>query len=319
MQRFEQVRPGWDFFNDFVQGMELYGLYPVFTKYRKARHTVTKDRKWLDENNNGNRCNTVEVKEWAEIGFPITGNEHSSCGALLVADAAEGLTDDEIRTLLSGPVFMDIDALKILHERGFSSLAGAEPGRYIHGTHERFTDHPVNGSHKGYMRTMFWYGGNEVIPTAPETQIVSELIEFDAKTKSADCMTMYENQLGGRVVVMGYEPWSHLGLSWKWQQLQSVVDWATRGMLPLSIDRMVRVLPLVRMNESRTKFGLLLFNNGLDDTGKFRIRLKNKAKKVMALSPHGKRNPVPATWEYGVLTIEIDSIGAWDTLMLIGG
>jgi len=73
----------------------------------------------------------MAAMEWmsyfcAKFGLPYTTQTRGAEMAMLVDGTADALTDDEIRTLLSGGLFLDARAAEILARRGFAEHLGVE-------------------------------------------------------------------------------------------------------------------------------------------------------------------------------------------------
>ncbi len=295
----------WDAYRNAANGLTLAGLHPGVAVERQRELALVTDTA---------RCNPGDFREWAHFGVPFTFDPAFAVGAILGAEAASGLPADELESIFAGPVFMDVDALRELQKRKLHNWTGCKAGDYLPGSSERFTEHRLNGEFTGQVRTMFWYGGNAIQPIAADVELLSRL-SYPWQDEAEPCMTAYENELGGRVVIMGYEPWTAFGLRNKWTQLQTVMAWATDGRMPLSIDRMLRVTPFLRVNEKNDRFALTLMNNGLDDTGEFTIAVRTGAASVRTLP---KEDTLPATKEDDMVRLRIANLPAWSTLNLIG-
>jgi hypothetical protein len=154
---------------------------------------------------------------------------------------------------------LDATALQVMWDRGLGELTGVRLRRaFDNGVWERFTDHPLNGSgaQDGRdARLSFWRSVAWQLDAAGERDKlgdIAHLVSYD-DTDCGMCLATYENSLGGRVVTMTYAPWTRLKSSAKRSQLINLVDWATRGRLPLLIERASRVVPFVRMSTDRKR------------------------------------------------------------------
>ena len=75
------------------------------------------------------------------------------------------------------------------------------------------------------------------------------------------CVTAFENELGGRVAVMGHAPWRFAEV--KREQILNMADWATRGTLPVRVSEVVPLVPMVRLSQDRRSGVILLLNANL--------------------------------------------------------
>lgn len=77
-------------------------------------------------------------------------------------------------------------------------------------------------------------------------------------------MTAFENELGGRVVVMGYAQWIFLHSVGKRLQLQNVADWISRDTMPVRVDETVSLVSVARVAADRQRGAVMLLNTGYD-------------------------------------------------------
>ena len=77
-------------------------------------------------------------------------------------------------------------------------------------------------------------------------------------------MTAFENELGGRVVVMGYAPWIFLHSVGKRLQLQNAADWISRNRMPVRVDETVPLVSVARVSADRQRGAVMLLNAGMD-------------------------------------------------------
>ena len=171
----------------------------------------------------------------AEIGLPLCVDRPGEA-TILYGRVAEAFGDDELRTMLSGGVLMDSTALEVLTGRGLGHLAGARIARRLdNGAMERFTGDPLNvrlcrrvarRAHRILGRRT-GHGGRARTDRA-ETRTLAQMEDYFRRSLGA-CMTAYENELGGRVVVLGYAPWMFVHSVAKRAQLQNAADWITQG------------------------------------------------------------------------------------------
>ena len=148
------------------------------------------------------------------FGIPYTTRE---AGVTFIdSRQARYSTDDEIIRYLSGGVFLDGDAAHELCRRGFGKYIGVEVGGdvaegktvYDLGAREVISP-PFDSLSKGKnmpIAHMFCSGGNGILrkltPIDESVEVISRAYTFDKKCLTV-AMTRFENELSGRVVVMG--------------------------------------------------------------------------------------------------------------------
>jgi hypothetical protein len=278
-----RVRPAWEQLTAHAAGLPTAGLWAPWRADLLASVKPEPGRGWpggLWEHG------TSQPYVLAEIGLPLSvepwdGEAPPRFGCVLTGRLAQAFDDDALRALLAGGVLMDTGALDVLTERGLSSLAGVRVERRIdNGAMERFTDDALNGSAAGQIRDArieFWGDargmGDTLEAVADGVRPLAEMQDYFRRPLGT-CMTAYENDLGGRVVVMGYAPWMFLQSVTKRAQLLSAADWITRGKLPVRIDAAVPVIPFVRMSADRAVAAVVLLNAGLDPVEGVEVRVR---------------------------------------------
>ncbi len=177
----------------------------------------------------------------AHFGIPFTTLEAKV--NFLSGSQPDALSDEKIQELLGKGLILDGEAAKILCDRGFREDIGVKAlppadttgklrdleGREI--IRDSFVL-PEQG------RRMNWYatfspGGNgvlfQLLPISPACEIITDLVNFREENQGAG-MTRFENQHGGRVVVMAMTCNGNLSSSLynyrRQRLLQQLVAWA---------------------------------------------------------------------------------------------
>ena len=304
-----------DTFSKIVEqnfGLPLQGIWPAYNKNLMAKRDID-DNGWFNE---GNDYDIQKPNHLMELGIPFTPSIDNACGIILSGKIAESFSKDELSQMLSKGVFMDIDALKVIWKKGLGKLTGVKPGKKCTDLFvERFTEHNINGKYKGDGRYLS-QGKNiyDLELTNNTTSQISYLTDFD-KNNYGCCLSTYENELGGRIVVSSYEPWQQLGTGAKKHQMLALFDWLTYGKLPIIIKETVRVVPLIKENKNK-KLTVVLFNTSLDDTGELTVHIRKKLKNVTLINKEGAKSLNIQNNDNDTL-IKVPSIGAWKTLLLI--
>lgn len=171
----------------------------------------------LRETEKSAACGMLPVHAYflAKMGFPMTTVEDSPV-AMLIGNSPVTLSDDELRKLLAGGLFVDAEAAVILSARGFSGLMGCRAekagAKYLF-NHERIL--PAAGtSLKGvklYNRRMEsmpylgWTPKKESVlaelKPEPGAEMWSALYDIDGQLVGPATL-LFKNALGGRVAVI---------------------------------------------------------------------------------------------------------------------
>ena len=315
LERLAVERPAWGTLAASCHGLPLRGLWPANTPMMMANRSI-QDHGWFNEGDP--LYNITLPNQWTELGFAFTNDPVAACAVLLAGNVADAFSDDELRKMLSGAVFMDVHALQVLHKRGLGDLTGVKPGEQFSGVLERMTDHELNGSYAGNERCTYVDSGWALQSTDKKTEVLANLMLVSGHDRGP-CLTAYRNGTGGRVVVMSYAPWTHLGRPSKWHQLRALVDWATENEMPLVFDRPIRVTPFVRMSPDGTRFVIVLLNNGLDPTGPLSFTIRVKGTRVWLVQSSGARVPLRTQKAGGNgFTVTLDNLPAWQMAILVG-
>lgn len=281
------VRPLWEAWTAHAAGLPTAGLWPAWSPHLMARRTVRTGESWLG----GSARHDVSLPNvLAEIGLPLAADA-PGCGAVLCGRVAEAFSDDELKAMLAGGVLMDSIALDVLSERGLGHLAGVRLAQRLdNGLWERFTDDAMNGPAAGELRDArieFWGDakgmGDVLEPVASGVRVLTTIEDYFSRPRGPG-MTAFENELGGRVVVMGYAPWLFLHSVGKRLQLQNVADWISRDTMPVRVEEPVRLVPVARMSADRKRGAVMLVNAGMDPIAEATVHIRTTARTARVLT-----------------------------------
>jgi hypothetical protein len=314
----EWERPHWELLSQAAEGTFPVGLWAVQTDHLMARRRVD-ERGWFWD---GGPYSVSQTDTWAELGFPVTAEREHSCGTLLPGKICEALDDVELRQILSGGVILDGLALQELWQRGLGKFTGVKPGQaYQVGLWEYYTDHTLNGIYAGDSRATFVEGPTnaacELLPVGADVGDLAHLRRVDGRDLGM-CVSIFQNELGGRVAVRTYSPWTALGTLPERAQMLALAEWISGRTLPLVINRNLRLAPFMRCSADGQRFVLVLLNASLDDTGPFECKLRGKTRNVVQLQVNGVTPTTHSLANDGII-VNIANIPAWHTLTLAEG
>jgi len=315
MQAIAGERSRWKTLVDSSAGLPLAGFWPADHPMLMANRVVD-EKGWFFE---GGAYNVQAPNQLLEMGIPFAADSRHAMGTILSGKIAEAFTTEELRAMLSKGVMLDVFALEVLWERGLGELTGVKPGEDVPvAVTERFTDHLMNGPNAGFVREAYVKAPERpgtLVPVSEEVIDLSHLIRHDGADLGS-CLTLYENELGGRVAVSTYAPWHRIGLGPKKRQVIAMADWLSEGQLPVIIDQTVRVAPLIRKSPDG-RFLAVLFNSSLDASGKLTLRLRAGSDQVSLLTSNGFQT-LDTRLSEGELIVDVPSIPAWSTIILLG-
>ncbi len=130
-------------------------------------------------------------------------------------------------------------------------------------------------------------------------------------------MTAFENELGGRVVVMGYAPWIFLHSVGKRLQLQNVADWISRDTMPVRVDETVPLVSVARVAADRQRGAVMLLNAGMDTISEATVHLRFPARRVHLLTIGRKGRVLVVEPEATGSRITLKDIEPWGLRILV--
>lgn len=170
------------------------------------------------------------ARELIGLGLPECYHKDYAQLTLLTGTSASVMDDEEITRLLSGGIYMDAGALTYLNERGFGKYTGFEVEREVPvDAREYYTDDPIN---EGFVdgirncRQAFNKGdGYALKPTQEGARSLARYLDYRDIITAECCLGVYENELGGRVAVGGYYPFTWVSDWRKSIQLKRLMVW----------------------------------------------------------------------------------------------
>ena len=306
-----QQKPLWEKVNELKGSMPLLGVWPVDHPNLMAIQKVGKEG-WFQED-----YNIQNPNELAEMGVPFCFDPKHNVAALLSGELVDGFSDEELKKLLSGGVYMDTEALQIIWQRGMGELTGVKLNPALIQGVEVLTNHSINGKEAGDGRRPVWVvSGQTLAPQSEKVQELSKLVTLKGEDKGV-CLTAYENELGGRVAVAGYYPLKDFGRHGKRNQMLNLMTWLSKDRIPVRINSFARILPMIRMSEDRDRFLASFFNTSLDNLQNVNIEVQSKAKKILLLTSDGELE-INISRKGEFISFDIDEIKPWDVVMVYG-
>jgi hypothetical protein len=213
---------------------------------------------------------------------------------------------------------MDSTALELLTERGLGHLTGVRLAKRLdNGLWERFTDDSMNGRAAGEIRDArieFWGDakgmGDVLEPIAQGVRVLTNIEDYFARPQGPG-MTAFENELGGRVVVMGYAPWIFLHSVGKRLQLQNASDWLSRDTMPVRVDETVPLVSVARVAADRQRGAVMLLNAGFDAIPEATVHLRWPCSQIRLLAIGRRAQVLPVEPEATGVRITLKDIEPW--------
>jgi hypothetical protein len=285
VSRLHEARPFFDLMAKSLGRAEISGIQTFWNKNSYVTGKPEEDN-WLSSGN------PLVSHDLYNIGLPTCYSGKYAKVTILGKDNVLALSKEEIKTLLSGGVYMDAEALRQLNDMGFGELTGFE----VNGSEnvdriEKFTNHPLNGEFAGNQRDnrqSFWKSPAYTLLLSDEkAQPLSGLIDYSGKEVSACTSGIFENKLGGRICVAGYYPWTFMENLSKSSQMKSVFRWLSKETLPGYIASFHKINLWIR-EPHNGKIALAFTNSSFDPAKNvvLMLRTENKTVKLYNMTCH---------------------------------
>ena len=261
----------------------------------------------------------------AELGIPVCYRREHGCMTAMSGRMPHALGRKRMKELLAGGVLLDAEALRSIDEMGLAALAGVNLGKsHDWDTQEIFSDDPLNRGYTGWKRDcrQSFRGWNvtahELLPLSRDTAVLARIADYQGRERGAS-LTAFENELGGRVAVMSYFPWTmNMGLA-KRQQMVHLCEWLSGGKMPVTIETFARITPWVRRHpDGRMVIGMLNLSGDTYESVDFAVRTDRRT--FQQLSMNGKCQRLPARKEGDSLRLSIRGFQPYTfEIVLCGG
>jgi hypothetical protein len=291
-----------------VVGCEVEGCEIIYEPFEHV--VVPYDPK------NGQRPSQA-INAWANIlgrfGIPYTSKNGKV--KMLSGTTAKFMSDEQIRELLSGSVFMDGKAASYLAERGFSELTGTDvvQGGKATFCYEGMRDIGDFENIKGRLMYNFIFapagseGGSfyELKPLA-EAEVLTDFLDPDEKPVMPG-MIRFENKLGGRVAITAFDLTGNESSSIfnyrKKEIVHRVIEWLGRSPLPVYVDKMPNAFCIFNRSQLEDVAIVTITNLSTDSHEELNLKVcpEFKDSKVELLNGQGE-------WEHLEYIVDADKM-----------
>ena len=270
--------------------------------------------RWLDSDH-GDFSATYPA-ELYEIGIPPAYSMEAADVVMLKGDAVYAFSEEELKNILAGAVYMDGKCLANLRDIGMSGFTGFESGdTFDRDCIELFTPHRLNGEIKGRQRDVrqsFWREqAVEIIPHAKNAEILSSMVDYEGSQVAPACMGLFENSLGGRICVSGYAPWTFLQSGSKSYQMKSVFRWLSKDTLPAYIGSYNKICIWARRATGNSA-KIVLLNASHDVAKDVHLKVLSDGSSACLTDVNLERQVIiPSGKDAGYSVFEIPRLNAW--------
>ena len=226
------LRSDWDKMELFARGMQGVGFYPAISAKYDQRRPLHHNQSFFTTYDEAMNHTVMQTYSLCHIGIPLTMDSRNCYGAVFAGDLADGFTEEELLGFLKKSVILDADAAVAFERRGLSRYVGVRVGaEHVDGVEECFTDHPVNEGVVGYRRDVrpafYGKGGRALEAIDDAVQPISYLRSLKGEVLGVGAC-LFENELGGRVCVLGYAAFHKIDSYARLRQMRKVASWLAR-------------------------------------------------------------------------------------------
>jgi hypothetical protein len=313
--RLQQARP---FLNLMTRSLGRSAITGVQTLWNKNSFITGK----LKEGNWLSSGNPVLNHDIYNIGLPACYSNTAAQVTILGKDNIFALSKEEIKSLLSGGVYLDAETLQQLNDMGFGELTGFEVVNSEDKDRiEKLTNHPLNGEFAGRERDnrqSFWKSSAYTLRITNENaKALSGLIDYTGKEVSACTMGIFENKNGGRICVSGYYPWTFMENLSKSSQMKTVFRWLSKDKLSGYIASFHKINLWIREPQNG-KIAMAFTNSSFDPAINVVLMLRTEYKSIKLFDMECRETVIQSSGTDGPYRkFVIPSVEPWQIRLII--
>jgi hypothetical protein len=313
-RRIAQYRPFYQRLNAELGRSRAMGVWPAWN--REQFSTANVDEAWLDRPNMA----LSEPYVLGEIGIPLCYDPRGATATALTGDAVHAFTRERLREIFAGGVLMDVAAWQALKRLGLEEWTGVTDVAGVDvDASEVLAPHALNAPFGGWSRDCrqsFWAKRAWRLTPAAGAETLARMVDYGARDLGP-CMTAFTNAAGGRVVVMGYYPWSQIHSFAKSSQLKAVCAWLSRGRLPVVAETFSKVVLWCRQ-QADGRNALVVLNASLDRAERVALRLATDSREFSLVQPDAApRHVLAEALAPGQVRLVLEGLDAWSTHLIV--
>ena len=316
VSRLQESRPFFDLMAKSLGRSPICGVQTFWNKNSFVTGDLDNDNNWISA------AYPLARHEFYDIGLPICYSNQNASVTILGKNNILILTEEEIKKLLSGGVYMDAEALQQLNNMGFRELTGFEVVRSESKDRiEKFTNHVLNGEFAGRERDnrqSFWNSPAYTLQKKDEkAQTLTTLIDYTGKEVSPCTAGIFENKLGGRICVAGYYPWTFMENLSKSSQMKSVFRWLSKDKLQGYIASFHKVNLWIRAPDNG-KTALAFTNSSFDPAKNLVLMLLTTKETIKVYDMQCKETIIRSSGTDGPYRkFVIPEVGPWEIRLVL--
>jgi hypothetical protein len=261
----------------------------------------------------------------AEIGIPLCYHPQGGAATALAGSSVLAFSEADLRRMFSGGVLMDGEAWFAMKRLGLEKWTGVSEMQDVdRDATEVLSRHPLNAKFAGWSRDCrqsFWHElAYRLQPQNSNAELLASMVDYGAKDLGPS-MTAFTNELGGRVVLMGYFPWNQIhGLS-KSSQMKAVCRWLSYDRVPVLVESFAKVVVWSREGVDGRK-AVVVLSASLDPLEELSIQVRSDDLHFLHFDPTaksvaiaGEEIPSPG----GYVRVTLRDLAPWSIHLLVNG
>lgn len=311
-----QLRGDWDKMEVFARDMHGVGFYPALSSKYDQRRPLHGGQSFFTTYDEAMNHNVMRTYSLSHIGIPLTMDAAYAYGAVFTGDLPDGFTDGELLDFLKKSVILDAEAAIAFERRGLGKYLGVRVGEeVVDGIEEFFTDHPVNEGVAGYRRDVrpafYGTGGRLLHALCDDVQPISLLRTLRDEPLGIGA-SLYENELGGRVCVLGYAAFHKIDSFARLRQMRRVTAWLA-GQELTRLGTTGLAAQFVRSDGSRTMATIVNLSLDVAEPSEYAIRGAKTARCLYL----GQESTLTAREENGLGIFTLPRLLPFETVTLL--
>lgn len=255
---------------------------------------------------------------WALAGVPMAGFAPGASCCILNGPMVKGLTDDELKKVVSGNIILDGAATEQICKRGFADLLnGITAEVYSDPYKEFYTDDAMTKDLDSDIHSSFSFSGNRfsfAVPEGLNIRILGNYKDIDGNTYGAATL-LCERADGTRAAFVGDDGYYlEFVSSSRITLINRIADWVGGGKFPVMAESPLQCLIIPRVAADGYLRSVTVMNTVIGSQKPFRIQLRNLPESVQEAEwcvPAADNIKVPVSFENGTAYAVIPEIPGW--------
>jgi len=317
--RISQYRPFYRKLQSVLGRSLATGIWPAWN--RNLFSTVNLDGTWLSSS----KLPFTATYVLGEVGIPLCYHPDGGTATALAGSTVFAFSHEELSRIFAGGVLMDGEAWLAMKRLGRERWTGVRELENVdRDATEVFAKHSINGRFAGWSRDCrqsFWSErAYRLLAGSDDVELLARMIDYGGRDLGP-CMTAYTNELGGRVVVLGYFPWSQIHSLAKSSQMKAICAWLSREHLPAVAESFAKAVLWTREGAEGRK-GIVVLNASLDPVERLSLRVLSDGIRFTHIRPTTEPREISGerlVSSRGYVRVVLSDLAPWSMHLLVNG